>query len=91
MSLPNEFFLSQNYPNPFYQTTTFTYQIVEDSKISFRIYDIHYNLVEEISGGYKPKGVYQFEYHADKLSSGIYYCEINSGNKLLIRKIIKTR
>jgi TolB protein len=38
--LPKAFEISQNYPNPFNPSTTIEYQLLEDTKIVLKIYDI---------------------------------------------------
>jgi len=83
----NDFFLSQNYPNPYRNNTTITCRIPEMSEVVFRIYDKNSGLVGEISEGIKSKGTYQLKYKGDNLSSGIYFYQMIT-NKLFITKMM---
>ncbi|MFH1195741.1 MAG: T9SS type A sorting domain-containing protein [bacterium] len=93
-SLPNEFALYQNYPNPFNPTTTIKYSIpaVETPYMaSLRVYDVLGNEVAVLVNETKEPGVYEVEFNASGLSSGIYFYKIVHGNYSDIRKMILLR
>ena len=87
----NEYFLNQNYPNPFQNTTSITYNIMEKSEVIFRIYDKYSRLVDEINEGVKVKGIYEFEYKAEKLDTGLYFYELNANKFSITKKMIKLK
>jgi parallel beta-helix repeat protein len=91
--LPREFDLSQNYPNPFNPSTNFRFSIPADDKeqgdrVVFKIFDILGNEVAVLINEFKQPGVYEVQFNAAGLSSGIYFARLQSGNKNLTRKMI---
>jgi photosystem II stability/assembly factor-like uncharacterized protein len=86
-TLPSDFNLSQNYPNPFNPSTTISYSVAKESKINIRIYDILGNVISELVNGTKPAGEYKINFNAGNLSSGIYFCVMNTGGKVFTSKM----
>ena len=72
-AIANEFSLSQNYPNPFNPTTAIAFQVMRASHISLRIYDVRGSLVSTLIDGEREPGAYKTSFHADRLTSGVYY------------------
>ncbi|MGE5437819.1 MAG: YCF48-related protein [Syntrophothermus sp.] len=87
VNVPTQFTLSQNYPNPFNPSTIIKFSVASEVKVSLRVYDILGNLVTELLNENKPAGEYQVEFNASKLSSGIYFCVMNAGEKLFTTKM----
>jgi|GEM_PF-1225206 hypothetical protein len=84
---PSKFELNQNYPNPFNPSTTISYQLPFNSKVSLRIFDILGKEIATLINEEKDAGSYKLNFNADKyrLSSGVYFLEIkisgvNSGS-----------
>ena len=82
---PSESKLYQNYPNPFSETTTIKYDLVNESDISIYIYDSLGRLVDKIDEGSKAAGSYSVDWDArndngEKVSSGVYFYQIRSKN-----------
>ncbi len=78
--VPIKFDLAQNYPNPFNPNTKIRYSI-PDVGLGFaqtvlKVYDILGNEVATLVNEEKPAGVYEVEYNASNLSSGIYFYRI---------------
>ena len=71
--VPNEYSLSQNYPNPFNPTTKIRYQLPNESKVVIKIYNILGSEVMELLNEQKEAGIYEVEFKADNLSSGLIY------------------
>lgn len=73
---PNDFKLSQNYPNPSNPKSKIDYEIPFDGKVSIRIYDILgkevFNLVDE----FKNADFYSVEFDGSNLASGMYFYRI---------------
>ena len=80
--------LDQNYPNPFSNSTTFSYQVNKTGNVSFRVLDMAGNEVQVISEGVKSPGKYNLELRSDKLANGVYYFQMNSNNETSVRKMI---
>lgn len=85
------YYLFQNFPNPFMKSTTFTYQLPENGAVSFRIYDLNYNLVDDVNLGRKSKGTYQFIYTGENLSSETYIYEMRVNNVNVAKKMLLIR
>jgi len=78
--VPTEFDLTQNYPNPFNPSTKIRYSIPDLgpglAQTVLKVYDILGNEVATLVNEEKPAGVYEVEYNASNLSSGIYFYRI---------------
>jgi hypothetical protein len=73
-------FSLQNYPNPFYNSTTIQYQLPHDGKVKLAIYDLAGKEIKILVNEAKPAGVYKINFEAGKLSSGTYLCKIQCGD-----------
>jgi len=71
--VPNQFELYHNFPNPFNPSTTISYQLPTDSKVSLKIYDL---LGREVAilldNQVKPAGYYEQQWNASRYASGMY-------------------
>jgi hypothetical protein len=76
VSPPDKFELYQNYPNPFNPTTTVSYQLSADSKVSLKIYDILGREVLTLADGEQQVGYHQEKFDANRLASGVYVYRI---------------
>ncbi len=78
--MPERFFLSSNYPNPFNPSTTIEFGIPTEDFVTLRIYNI---LGEQISmpvSRYLSAGTYRVTWDASGLPSGTYIYAVQSGN-----------
>ena len=86
--LPDEFLLSQNYPNPFNPSTKIRFTVPAKSYASLKIYDVLGNEVATLIDEYKPAGIYDVDFDASNLSSGIYLYKLTAGNFIQTKKMI---
>ncbi len=95
--LPKEFSLSQNYPNPFNPSTTIEYSIPNVGNAKFAspttnvqliIYDILGNEVSQLVNKHQPPGLYEVEFDASNLSSGLYICRIKANSFIDSKKML---
>ncbi len=85
---PQEFKLSQNYPNPFSaraQQTWIKFQLAKDAAMVLEVYDILGRRVRTLVNETKPAGFYQTAWNGRNesglpVSSGIYYYVLRSEN-----------
>jgi predicted esterase len=77
---PVNFELHQNYPNPFNPTTTISYELPKSSFVKLSIYNINGRLVATLVNEKKNAGYYSVEWNVEKVSSGIYFYQINAGD-----------
>jgi hypothetical protein len=85
---PHDFFLSQNFPNPFNPSTTISYQIINPGKVVLNIYDLLGREIKTIVDEYKSPGHYSVSFTAANLSSGIYIYQLASGDKIAGKKMV---
>ena len=71
-NLPNEFMLSQSYPNPFNPTTRINYSVPKSSYITLKVYNILGEEVTTLFEGFRQQGNYTAIFDASGLSSGMY-------------------
>ena len=85
---PIEFDLQQNYPNPFNPTTTIAYSIKEAGNVEIKIYDVLGREVVELLNKEMSAGLYNINFKAENLPSGIYYYTLIANSFSLTRKMI---
>jgi len=73
--------LMQNTPNPFTKSTVINYKLMEAAMVKITVYNQLGKSERVIENAYKDKGVYQTEFNANGLSSGIYYYTIEINGK----------
>ena len=88
-SLENGNLLFQNFPNPFKNKTTFKYELDLAGEVNFRFYDINNKIIFEQNEGMRPKGIHTFNFFDENLKSGIYFCEMISGNRRCTKTFVK--
>jgi beta-glucosidase len=82
------FELCQNYPNPFNPTTTINYSIPQNDFVKLSIYDMLGKEIETLVDEEKPAGNHRVDFNGSKLSSGIYFYQLNAGLYMMIKKMI---
>jgi hypothetical protein len=90
-NIPYDFKLFQNYPNPFNPNTNIKYSIPLSEYVEIKVFDILGNEVTNLINEYKTSGVYEIEFDANNLSSGIYFYRIISGKFLETKKMLLLR
>ncbi len=86
--VPKSFVLEQNYPNPFNPTTNIKYQIVNNSFVSLKVYDILGREVETLVNESLKPGTYEVDFDGSNLSSGVYYYRMEAGNYFETKKML---
>ncbi|MBE0570729.1 MAG: T9SS type A sorting domain-containing protein [Ignavibacteriaceae bacterium] len=87
-NIPTEYSLSQNYPNPFNPSTNIGFRISDRGYVSLKVFDILGNEVVTLVDEEKEPGVYEVQFDASNLSSGIYYYKLVSGNFIETKKMV---
>ena len=87
-SLPDEYSLSQNFPNPFNPSTKIKYTVPQYSWIQIKVFDILGNEIEALVNELKPAGKYEVEFNAENLSGGVYFYQLRSGNYVNTMKML---
>ncbi|MBU1100558.1 MAG: T9SS type A sorting domain-containing protein [Bacteroidetes bacterium] len=85
--LPSEFQLAQNYPNPFNPSTVIQFNLNSNSHVRLNIYNILGEKITELVNEIRSAGVYSVTFNASSLPSGIYFYELQVGNKTNVKKM----
>jgi hypothetical protein len=88
VDLPAEFYLSNNYPNPFNPSTKINYRIPVYDLVKIKLYDILGNEISVLENEFKAAGDYELEIDGSNLNSGVYFLHLNSGNYNATKKLM---
>lgn len=89
---PNSFYLEQNYPNPFNPSTTIRFNLPQATYVTLKVYDSLGSEIQTlIDNEYKPAGIYQIDFDAQSLSSGMYFYKLITPEFVATKKMILVR
>ncbi len=88
ISIPQEYELFDNFPNPFNPTTIIRYGLPGDGFVTLKIYDILGREVATLVNEYKAAGTYNVTFNASNLSSGVYIYRLKSGDFVASKKLL---
>lgn len=77
-----------NYPNPFNPSTAISYQLLSAGNVRLVVYDLLGREVITLVNEKKPAGKYSVKFDGNELTSGIYYCQLITGNSSKTVKMI---
>jgi hypothetical protein len=75
------------YPNPFNAQITLLYSTSFESPVELTIYDIAGRETARFTNDKMPAGEHSYIWNAAGMSSGVYFCQVRSGNNIISRKI----
>ncbi|MGD8780558.1 MAG: T9SS type A sorting domain-containing protein [Ignavibacteria bacterium] len=87
-SIPLEFDLSQNFPNPFNPTTTINYQLPSKEFVSLKVFDIQGRQIEVLVNEDKDAGYYQVTFDGGMFASGVYFYRLQAGSFSETKKFV---
>jgi hypothetical protein len=88
-NIVSKFELFQNYPNPFNPVTRITYSLPEQARVTLKIYDILGREVRVLMDHKEMSaGVYNTDFNAAGLASGIYVYRLMSGDFSMSKKMM---
>jgi uncharacterized protein (DUF362 family) len=79
-SLPSEFQLCSNFPNPFNPSTMIVFFLPRNERVTLRVYDIAGRLIETLVQGDVPAGEHRLHWSAQGLASGVYLCRMETND-----------
>ncbi len=86
--VPSQFFVDQNFPNPFNPSTQIRFGITEAANIDLRIYDaLGREVAVLISNEFMSAGSYNVKFDASNLASGTYVYRMTAGANTVSRKM----
>lgn len=78
-TLPKEYRLYSNYPNPFNPSTVIKYDLKENCNVSLKVYDILGRQVMSLVNEAQKAGSYNVNFNARALASGVYIYKLSAG------------
>ena len=88
VSLPSRYSLSQNYPNPFNPSTVIRFSIPKESHVLINIYNVVGQRVSTLIDKNMKSGIYNYNFSASGLSSGVYFYTISAGDFKTTKKML---
>jgi len=85
--------MGDNYPNPFNPTTNFSYSIKDDGMVYIEIYNLKGQKVRTLVDEYQTAGIYRLTWTGEndqnkKVSSGLYFYKIRTGDFTTTKKMV---
>lgn len=87
-STPYEFALVQNYPNPFNPSTVISYSISKDGPVTLKVFNSIGQQVAELVNATQSAGIYNINFNASSLSSGVYFYTLKANDFTATKKFI---
>ncbi len=87
-SLPASYTLYQNYPNPFNPETIIKFTIRDFGFVVLKVYNLLGQEVATLLNENKQPGIYEIDFNAGELSSGIYLYSLKANEQTITRKMI---
>src|SRR3990172_545682 len=90
-TLPAEFDLGNNYPNPFNSSTRISYSIPGTTHVSMTVYDLTGRLVSMLTEGVHYPGIYSVEFDGSSLGTGTYIVKLSGNRRTEVRLMLLVR
>ncbi|MBE0570219.1 MAG: choice-of-anchor D domain-containing protein, partial [Ignavibacteriaceae bacterium] len=88
-TVPVDYMLYQNYPNPFNPSTTIEFSLPEDvSNAKLSIYNALGEKVAELVNTSLSAGVYQYQWNASNVATGMYIYELRTDKFVSVKKMV---
>lgn len=94
---PEKTVLLPNFPNPFNPETWIPYDLVQDTKVDIKIYNLKGETIRELKIGFQNAGVYRNKQGAaywdgrnsagELVASGVYFYSLNTGRARSVRQM----
>jgi len=89
--LPSIVQLAQNYPNPFNPSTTISYSLPDQERVTLQVFDALGRRVATLVEAAQSPGAYEVRFDARDLPSGTYYYELRAGGRIERRSMVLMR
>ncbi len=92
-ALPEDFVLEQNYPNPFNPSTNIRFSLSRSAEVELSVYNVLGERVDFNDFGHLNAGNYAVDWDANsvsgrKLSTGVYFYRLRTGEQVITRKMV---
>ncbi len=85
--MPSAFMMAQNYPNPFNPTTTIRYDLLKQSRVSLKLFNLLGQEVMILVDTEQSAGRYSVELNGQNLASGVYCYRLQAGSFVETKKL----
>ncbi len=86
--VPAQYGLNQNYPNPFNPTTEISFSLQKSGHANLTVYNIRGQKIATLADGVFGAGTHTVTLDASKMSSGVYFYQLKSGEYTDKKKMI---
>ena len=90
-SVPKEYNLSQNFPNPFNPVTKISFDLVNATFVKLVVYDLLGREVKTLVSEFVKPGKYEVVFNAAELSSGVYLYKLFTGEFSDTKKMLLSK
>jgi hypothetical protein len=91
VSLPGEYSLDQNFPNPFNPETRISFGIPQTGRVKLEIFNVLGERTAVLVDEERQAGFYLERFNASGLPSGVYFLRFTAGEFRTVRKMVLTR
>jgi len=81
--------LSQNYPNPFDNTTVIGFKLVKPARTSLIVFNSLGQVIDKIVDEYLFAGDYSYTWSPSNIASGIYFYQLNVDGNKEVKRMVK--
>jgi len=91
--IPSEFYLAQNYPNPFKGKTIIKYCVAYKTRVQITVHNTEGEEIEKLVDEEKKPGTYEVEFStchscvSRNLSDGFYFYRLDAGDYSIEKKM----
>lgn len=89
--IPDHFILHQNYPNPFNPSTKIKFELPESGNVKLKLFDILGKETAVLVNGNLNAGIYEYEWNATGLTSGIYFYTLQTESHRETKKLVLSK
>ncbi|MCW8802900.1 MAG: hypothetical protein OQK57_00755 [Ignavibacteriaceae bacterium] len=86
--VPTEFYLGQNFPDPFKNKTIIKYCLPEEIRIRLEIFDSQKQKIKTLVDEIKEPGTYKVEFCAKGFREGIYLYSLTAGSIIITKRML---
>jgi hypothetical protein len=87
-SIPRDYFVHQNYPNPFNPDTKIEFGLPATAYVVIKVFDALGREVATLENSTLVRGYYTRTWTPTALPSGMYFCRIQAGDFIEVKKMI---
>jgi gluconolactonase len=87
-TVPKQFELYYNYPNPFNATTRISFYLPRAAQVKLTVFNVLGQKVDAIANGYCAAGTHTVTWQANPQPSGLYYCALTAEGQRMTRPMV---